>query len=62
LEQNILLKSVCDTVIPNLVADDIKLFNSLLMGLFPDAKIVEVREHVLRDKITELRAIRNLFA
>src|SRR6185437_2200796 len=43
-EQNILLKSVCDTLIPKLVADDITLYNSLLNGVFPDSKIVEVKE------------------
>jgi hypothetical protein len=58
-EQNILLKSVCDTLIPKLVAEDITLFNSLLIGVYPDAKVVEVKEDLLRKKIIELCKIRN---
>jgi dynein heavy chain 1 len=42
-EQNILLKSVCDTLIPKLVSEDITLFNSLLIGVFPDCKVEEVK-------------------
>ncbi len=59
-EQNILLKSVCDTLIPKLVAEDITLFHSLLVGVFPDAKVEEVKEDLLRSKIIELCKIRNL--
>ena len=59
-EQNILLKSVCDTLIPKLVSEDISLFHSLLIGVFPDCQIEEVKEDVLRNKIEELCKIRNL--
>ena len=59
-EQNILLKSVCDTLIPKLVAEDITLFHSLLTGVFPDAKVEEVKEDLLREKIVELCRLRNL--
>jgi dynein heavy chain 1 len=59
-EQGILLKSVCDTLIPKLVAEDITLFNSLLIGVFPDARVSEVKEDLLRSKIIELCKIRNL--
>ena len=37
-EQNILLRSVCDTLIPKLVSEDITLYNSLLKGVFLDSK------------------------
>ncbi len=59
-EQNILLKSVCDTLIPKLVAEDITLFHSLLTGVFPDAIVEEVKEDLLREKILELCKLRNL--
>ena len=59
-EQNILLKSVCDTLIPKLVSEDITLFNSLLIGVFPDCKVEEVKEDELRSKIEELCNLRNL--
>ena len=38
-EQNILLRSVCNTLIPKLVSEDITLFNSLLKGVFPNCVI-----------------------
>ena len=59
-EQNILLRSVCNTLIPKLVSEDITLFNSLLKGVFPDCKIEEVKEDELRAKIVELCQLRNL--
>jgi len=59
-EQNILLRSVCNTLIPKLVSEDITLFNSLLKGVFPDCKIEEVKEDELRTKIIELCQLRNL--
>ena len=59
-EQNILLRSVCNTLIPKLVSEDITLFNSLLNGVFPDCKIEEVKEEELKQKIIELCQMRNL--
>ena len=59
-EQNILLRSVCNTLIPKLVSEDITLFNSLLSGVFPDCKIEEVKEEELKNKIIELCQLRNL--
>jgi dynein heavy chain 1 len=34
-EENIPLKSLCDTLVPKLIQDDIPLLNSLLSGVFP---------------------------
>ena len=59
-EQNILLRSVCNTLIPKLVSEDITLFNSLLKGVFPNCVIEEVKEDELKKKIIELCNIRNL--
>ena len=59
-EQNILLRSVLNTLIPKLVSEDITLFNSLLSGVFPDCKIEEVKEEALKNKIIELCQLRNL--
>ena len=59
-EQNILLRSVCNTLIPKLVSEDITLFNSLLKGVFPNCVIEEVKEDELKNKIIELCNIRNL--
>ena len=59
-EQNILLRSVCNTLIPKLVSEDITLFNSLLKGVFPNCVIEEVKEDELKNKIIELCNMRNL--
>jgi dynein heavy chain 1 len=51
-EQGILIQSVCENVIPKLVADDIPLFRNLLSDVFPGAEaysadMKEIREHIL---------------
>ena len=39
-EANILIKSLCDTLVPKLIADDIPLLSSLLSGVFPGSSII----------------------
>lgn len=34
-EQKILLRSVCETIVPKLVAEDVPLLANLLTGVFP---------------------------
>jgi dynein heavy chain 1 len=46
-EQNILLRSLCDTVVPKLVAEDIPLLSNLLLGVFPGAEIPKIRDEKL---------------
>ena len=48
-EQNILIKSLCDTLVPKLVAEDIPLLQSLLSGVFPGSAIIQIREDKLID-------------
>ena len=50
IETYILLKFVCDTLIPKLVSEVITLFNSLLIGVYPYSKIEELREEELQKK------------
>eukprot|EP01091_Cochliopodium_minus_P010435 TRINITY_DN2760_c1_g1_i1.p1 TRINITY_DN2760_c1_g1~~TRINITY_DN2760_c1_g1_i1.p1 ORF type:complete len:4604 (+),score=1553.39 TRINITY_DN2760_c1_g1_i1:76-13887(+) len=50
-EQNILIQSVCENIIPKLVADDIPLLHSLLRDVFPGASLVplemvELKKHI----------------
>uniref|UniRef100_A0A0G4FLJ2 Dynein heavy chain, cytoplasmic n=1 Tax=Chromera velia CCMP2878 TaxID=1169474 RepID=A0A0G4FLJ2_9ALVE len=59
-EQNILLRSVCDTLVPKLVAQDIPLLRSLLSGVFPGADIVAIEEKVLTDEIKRLCKLKHL--
>jgi dynein heavy chain 1 len=39
-EQNILLRSLCDTLVPKLIAQDIPLLESLLSGVFPGSSLI----------------------
>ncbi|KAL8439825.1 hypothetical protein Efla_004351 [Eimeria flavescens] len=62
VEQKLLLRSVTDTVVPKLVAQDVPLFKSLLMGVFPGADIAALEEKALLDEIERLCAARFLEA
>ena len=53
-EQRILLRSVCDTVVPKLIQDDIPLLSTLLSGVFPGSKIPEIKEFKLREEIAKV--------
>jgi len=50
-EQQVLLKSVCDTVVPKLVSEDIPLLSSLLSGVFPGSDIIQIQDQKLRDAV-----------
>lgn len=62
VEQKLLLRSVTDTVVPKLVAQDVPLLRSLLMGVFPGADIAVMEERVLLDEIQRLCELRFLEA
>lgn len=47
-EQALLIQSVCETVIPKLVSQDIPLFHSLLSDVFPGASVYQIEEKELR--------------
>ncbi len=53
-EQRILIRSVCETVIPKLVADDIPLLYSLLSDVFPAAKFEPIELADLRTQIEKI--------
>ena len=42
-EQRILLRSVCETIVPKLIADDIPLLSNLLQGVFPGSSIPSIK-------------------
>jgi len=50
-EQNILLKSLCDTLVPKLIADDIPLLSSLLTGVFPGSSIIVIKEEAMTNML-----------
>ncbi len=41
-EQNILLRTVCNTIVPKLIAEDVPLLSSLLSGVFPGSDIIKM--------------------
>ena len=51
VELQVLIKSVCETVVPKLVAADIPLFKNLLSGVFPSATEIEMGNAALRKHI-----------
>ena len=59
-EQQIILRSYCDTVVPKLVADDAPLLESLVKGIFPSAKIPHIEDEMLAVAINEECNRRNL--
>ncbi|EAR94592.2 dynein heavy chain, cytoplasmic protein (macronuclear) [Tetrahymena thermophila SB210] len=59
-EQKILLRSVCETIVPKLVSDDVPLLSNLLSGVFPGSSIPEIKEDELRKEIEKVCAKRNL--
>ncbi|KAJ3439563.1 dynein heavy chain [Anaeramoeba flamelloides] len=58
-ELKILLKSICETVIPKLIAQDIPLFHSLLKDVFPKLKPQDIEMAELREKIKIICKKRN---
>ena len=48
IKQKILLRSVCETIVPKLIANDIPLLSNLLQGVFPGSSIPVIQEPELR--------------
>jgi len=59
-ETKILIKSLCDTLVPKLIAEDIPLLQSLLQGVFPGSSIIQQREGELKDQIIKMSSKYNL--
>jgi len=59
-EQTVLLRSVCDTIVPKLVAEDIPLLSNLLSGVFPGSQINPIKEDKLKEAILQVCEKRNL--
>ena len=53
-EQEILIQSVCETMVPKLVAEDIPLLYSLLSDVFPGIEYTRAEMRGLRDEITKV--------
>ena len=55
-----MIKSLCDTLVPKLVAEDIPLLQSLLTGVFPGSTIIQIREEKLIEQLEKLSIKHNL--
>ncbi|EIW66046.1 hypothetical protein TREMEDRAFT_35527 [Tremella mesenterica DSM 1558] len=60
VEQQIMIQSVTETIVPKLVADDVPLLKGLLQDVFPGIAYVPVDLEALRTKIAEVCAERHL--
>jgi len=47
----VLLRSLCNTVVPKLLADDLPLFHALLTNVFPGVDLVPLPMEALREQI-----------
>jgi dynein heavy chain 1 len=47
-EEGILIQSLCDTLVPKLIAQDIPLLESLLQGVFPGTELIKNSEEEIR--------------
>lgn len=59
-EQNILLRTVCNTIVPKLIAEDVPLLSSLLSGVFPGSDIIKMEGGELAEALNELAPKYNL--
>ena len=59
-EREVMLRSICENVIPKLVLEDIALFSSLLSDVFPGADVRDIQMQQLRDAITTVCNERHL--
>ena len=59
-EEKILLKSLCDTLVPKLIQEDIPLLSSLLAGVFPGSQITQLLDPVMKEHIIKLSKKYNL--
>lgn len=53
-EQEILIQSICETMVPKLVAEDIPLLFSLLSDVFPGISYTPAQMAALKDEITKI--------
>lgn len=60
LEQDILLRSICETIVPKLIVDDIPLLSSLLNGVFPGKNVMPIQKDQLKKILVELCKYHNL--
>eukprot|EP00917_Polyrhabdina_sp_WS-2016_P007442 GHVP01016658.1.p1 GENE.GHVP01016658.1~~GHVP01016658.1.p1 ORF type:complete len:4656 (-),score=837.71 GHVP01016658.1:4666-18633(-) len=53
-ELSVLLRSICDTMVPKLVAKDVPLLGSLLSGVFPGAELLAFEEIAIENAIRDV--------
>ncbi|ORY33069.1 putative motor [Naematelia encephala] len=62
MEQQIMIQSVIETIVPKLVAEDVALLRALLEDVFPGVEYIPVNLNALKVKITEVCDERRLQA
>jgi dynein heavy chain 1, cytosolic len=56
-EKGILLQSLCNTLIPKLVSQDIPLFKALLMSIFPNYSLSSIEDAVFMANLEKVTSI-----
>lgn len=54
VELEVLIRSMCDTVVPKLVAEDLPVYSTLLGGVFPGVTLRPIGEKTLRQHIDDV--------
>lgn len=53
-EQEVLIRSLCETMVPKLVAEDIPLLHNLVKDVFPGADLLPIGLEILRERINAI--------
>ena len=59
-EETVVLRAMCNTLVPKLVSADKLLFTELLAGVFPGAGLLPVQAEALKAEIERLCGLRHL--
>jgi dynein heavy chain 1, cytosolic len=54
VEKNILIQSICNNIVPKLVAEDIPLLRNLLQSVFPNTDLCSIQDLLLEEEIRRL--------
>ena len=54
IEKNVLIQGACNNVVPKLVADDLRVFERVLVNVFPGSKIAQMQDVALKAEILKV--------
>lgn len=54
LERTVLIQGACNNILPKLVANDLDVFSSILVNVFPGSEVQQVEDEKLNAKLSEI--------